>query len=339
MKIFAYGIREDEKPSLKKWEAANPNVEVGYTDNILTADSARLAEGCDGVVTLQTAPYTREALEVLSKLGVHNISIRNVGFDNFDFKDLNDLGFTLTNVPVYSPNAIAEHTVLLMGRLLRRVPEFDEKFDHGDFTWAPTIGKEYREQTVGVIGTGHIGRVVIQILQGFGAKVVAYDVYHNPEIEKQGLYVDSLEELYKQADIITLHVPLFDSNKYMINDKAIAQMKNGVYIINCARGELIDTDALIKGLDSGKIAGAGLDVLDNENAVFGKVWSSVDNIPDAKIKNLAKRTNVIITPHSAFYTETAIYNMITTAFDSNKALNQGEKPHNIVDTNPNKVAE
>lgn len=332
MKIFAYGIREDEEPSLKKWEAVNPDVEVGFTKYTLTADSARLAEGSDGVVTLQTSPYTREALEVLNQLNIKYISIRNVGFDNFNFRDLNDLGFTLTNVPVYSPNAIAEHTVLLMGRLLRRVPEFDQKFENGDFTWAPTIGKEYREQTIGVVGTGHIGRVVIKILQGFGAKVLAYDVYHNDDIEKQGLYVDSLEELYKQSDVITLHVPLFDSNKYMINDNAISQMKDGVYIINCARGELIDTNALIKGLDSGKIAGAGLDVLDNENSVFGKVWSSVNNIPNETIKNLAKRSNVIITPHSAFYTETAIHNMITTSFDSNKALIEGLKPDNIVDT-------
>nr|QEO75676.1 D-lactate dehydrogenase [Companilactobacillus crustorum] len=332
MKIFAYGIREDEEPSLKKWEENNPDVEVGYTKNTLTADSARLAEGADGVVTLQTSAYTREALEVLKKLGITKISIRNVGFDNFNFKDLNDLGFSLTNVPVYSPNAIAEHTVILMGRLLRRVPEFDQKMDNGDFTWSPTIGKEYREQTVGVVGTGHIGRVVIKILQGFGAKVVAYDVYHNQDIEKQGLYVDSLEELYKQSDIITLHVPLFDNNKHMINDQAIEQMKDGVYIINCARGELIDTNALIKGLDNGKIAGAGLDVLDNENSVFGKVWSSVENIPDEKIRNLAERINVIITPHSAFYTETAIHNMITTAFDSNKELIEGQQPSTLVDT-------
>jgi len=332
MKIFAYGIRKDEESSLKKWEQTNPGIEVDFTDKTLTADTAKLAEGSNGVVTLQTSPYTREALEILNKQGIKSISIRNVGFDNFNFKDLNDLGFSLTNVPVYSPNAIAEHTIILMGRLLRRVPEFDKKLDNGDFTWSPTIGKEYREQTVGVIGTGHIGRVVIKILQGFGAKVIAYDVFHNPDIEKQGLYVDTLEELYKQADIVTLHVPLFDSNKHMIDDKAIAEMKDGVYIINCARGELIDTDALIKGLDSGKVAGAGLDVLDNENSVFGQVWGSVDAIPNPKIKNLAERLNVIITPHSAFYTETAIHNMITTSFDSNKALIEGKKPDNIIDT-------
>lgn len=332
MKIFAYGIRDDELSSLKKWEANHPDVEVGYTNDTLTPDTAQLAEGSNGVVTLQTTPYEREALKKLSDYGIKSISIRNVGFDNFDFKDLNDFGMKLTNVPVYSPNAIAEHTVLLMGRLLRRVPEVDQKFDNGDFTWAPTIGREYREQTVGVIGTGHIGRVVIKILQGFGAKVVAYDVYHNADIEKQGLYVDSLEELYKQSDIITLHVPLFDSNKYMINDKAISQMKDGVMIINCARGELIDTDALIAGLDSGKIGGAGLDVLDNENSVFGHKWGSIDNLPNPKIKNLAERLNVIITPHNAFYTETAVHNMITVSFDSNKALIDGETPKNLVDT-------
>ncbi|WP_125565303.1 D-2-hydroxyacid dehydrogenase [Companilactobacillus insicii] len=332
MKIFAYGIRDDELSSLKKWESAHPGVEVGYTGDTLTTETAKLAEGSNGVVTLQTTPYEREALKQLSEYGIKSISIRNVGFDNFDFKDLNDFGMKLTNVPVYSPNAIAEHTVLLMGRLLRRVPEVDAKFDNGDFTWAPTIGREYREQTVGVIGTGHIGRVVIKILQGFGAKVVAYDVYHNDDIEKQGLYVDSLEELYKQSDIITLHVPLFDSNKYMINNEAISQMKDGVLIVNCARGELIDTDALIAGLDSGKIGGAGLDVLDDENSVFGQKWGSIDNLPNPKIKNLAERINVIITPHNAFYTETAVHNMITVSFDSNKALIDGKTPDNLIDT-------
>lgn len=333
MKIFAYGIRDDEKPSMEKWEKANPDVEVGYTDQLLTQETAKLADGANGVVTLQTTPYERGALEALKEQGIQSISIRNVGVDNFNFKDLNDLGFKLTNVPVYSPNAIAEHTILLMGRLLRRVPEVDTKFDNGDFTWAPTIGKEYREQTVGVIGTGHIGRVVIKILQGFGAKVIAYDVYHNPDIEKQGLYVDSLEDIYKQSDVITLHVPLFDSNKHMINEKAIEQMKDGVFIVNCARGELIDSEALIKGLDDKKIAGAGLDVLDNENRVFGKKWGSIDNLPSSDIKNLAERKNVIITPHNAFYTETAVHNMIKISFDSNKALIEGKTPDTLIDTN------
>lgn len=330
MKIFAYGIREDEKSSIENWKSANPDVEVDYTDQTLTPETATLAKGASGIVTLQTTPYERESLKILKDEGISNISIRNVGYDNFNFDDLKEFNFKLSNVPVYSPNAIAEHAVLLIGRLLRRIPEVDTKFDNGDFTWAPTIGKEYREQTVGVIGTGHIGRVAIQMLQGFGAKVIAYDVYHNEAIEKQGLYVDTLEELYQQADVITLHVPLTSDNAYMIDEKAIEQMKDGVYLINCARGELISNDALIKGLDSGKIAGAGLDVLDHENNVFGKKWGSIDNLPDPTIKNLAERQNVIITPHNAFYTETAIRNMIEVSFDSNKDLIEGKIPDTLV---------
>lgn len=330
MKIFAYGIREDEQPSLENWKKANPNIEVGYTDQTLTPETAKLAAESNGVVTLQTTPYERAALEALSNEGIKSISIRNVGYDNFNFDDLKDFDMKLSNVPVYSPNAIAEHAVLMIGRLIRRIPEVDQKFDNGDFTWAPTIGKEYREQTVGVIGTGHIGRVAIQMLQGFGAKVIAYDVYHNESIEKQGLYVDTLEELYQEADVITLHVPLTSDNAYMINDDAIAQMKDGVYIVNCARGELINNDSLIKGLDSGKIAGAGLDVLDHENNVFGKKWGSIENLPDSTIKNIAERLNVILTPHNAFYTETAIRNMIEVSFNSNKDLIEGKIPDTLV---------
>lgn len=330
MKIFAYGIREDEKPSLENWKQANPDIDVDFTNETLTPETAKLATGANGVVTLQTTPYQRESLQILSDLGIKSISIRNVGYDNFDFQDLKDFGIKLSNVPVYSPNAIAEHAVLLIGRLIRRIPEVDQKFDNGDFTWAPTIGKEYREQTVGVIGTGHIGRVAIQMLQGFGAKVIAYDVYRNKDIEKQGLYVDTLEELYQQADVITLHVPLTSDNAYMIDEKAIDQMKDGVYIVNCARGELISNDALIKGLDSGKIAGAGLDVLDHENNVFGQKWGSINNLPDPTIKNLAERINVILTPHNAFYTETAIHNMIEISFNSNKDLIEGKIPDTLV---------
>lgn len=333
MKIFAYGIREDEKPSLENWKENNPDVEVGYTDQTLTPKTAKLAEGSQGVVTLQTTPYERESLKILNELGINNISIRNVGYDNFDFDDLKDFNIKLSNVPVYSPNAIAEHAVLMIGRLLRRIPEVDQKFDHGDFTWAPTIGKEYREQTVGVIGTGHIGRVAIQMLQGFGAQVIAYDPYHNESIEKQGLYVDSLDDLYSQSTVITLHVPLTSDNAYMINDDAIAKMRNGVYLVNCARGELISNQALIKGLDSGKIAGVGLDVVDHENNVYGKKWGSIDKLPDPEIKNLAERLNVIMTPHNAFYTETAIKNMIEISFNSNKDLIEGKIPDTLVYSN------
>ena len=151
MKIYLYGIREDEKEYLTEWDNAHLDVTIDYTDKILTEDTADLAKGSDGVVMVQTQPYQRAALKKLHDFGISKISVRNVGLDGFDFKDLRDFGFSLTNVPVYSPNAIAEHTTGLILRLLRRVPEFDKKFANADFRWFPTIGEEINGKTVGII--------------------------------------------------------------------------------------------------------------------------------------------------------------------------------------------
>ena len=331
MKIYAYSIRDDELPTLNNWKAKNPDVDVDYTQDLFTADTVDKAKGADGIVTYQQPEYTDEALGKLNDLGIKNISFRNVGVDNINFDTLNKYDMKLTNVPVYSPNAIAEHASFMIGNLLRRVPEYADKLNRRDLRWAPEIGREIRKQTVGVIGTGHIGQVLIQIMQGYGAKVIAYDPYRNKELEKQGLYVDTQDEVFEQADIISVHVPETDENHHMINDESIAKMKDGVTIINVARGGLIDTDALIRGLDSGKVRAAGLDVYESENGVFNHNWDG-KKFPDDRLNNLMNRKNVIVTPHTAFYTETAVENMVNISFDSNKQLNNGEKPDTLVDT-------
>ena len=323
MKIVSYSIREDEMPALKNWEKAHPDVEVQVESELLTPESAAKAQGADGVVVYQQKPYTRETLQALHDAGINKMSLRNVGTDNIDMDAAKELGFQITNVPVYSPNAIAEHTIWLMGRLLRREPEYTAKIAKRDLRWAPEIGREMRMQKVGVVGTGHIGRVVIDILKGFGAKVVCYDVYQNDQLKAEGLYVDSLEELYQQADIITLHVPSLKENIHMINDDTIAQMKDGVIIVNAARGDLIDTDALIRGLDSGKIKAAGLDVYEKEVGVFNEDWEG-KQFPDERLDNLLNRYNVIVTPHTAFYTETAVKNMVEISHNCNVQLIKGE---------------
>lgn len=330
MKIVSYSIREDEMPALKNWEKAHPDVEVQVESELLTPESATKAQGADGVVVYQQKPYTRETLQALHDAGINKMSLRNVGTDNIDMDAAKELGFQITNVPVYSPNAIAEHTIWLMGRLLRREPEYTAKIAKRDLRWAPEIGREMRMQTVGVVGTGHIGRVVIDILKGFGAKVVCYDVYQNDQLKAEGLYVDSLEELYQQADIITLHVPSLKENIHMINDDTIAQMKDGVIIVNAARGDLIDTDALIRGLDSGKIRAAGLDVYEKEVGVFNEDWEG-KQFPDERLDNLLNRKNVIVTPHTAFYTETAVKNMVEISHNCNVQLIKGEKADNTVE--------
>lgn len=325
MKIFFYALRDDEKPAFEAWKAANTEIEVGATDQLLTPETAKLAEGSDGVVAYQQKSYDRETLTALAEVGVKNLSIRNVGTDNIDFEAAKELGFQISNVPSYSPNAIAEHSVIQLTRLLRRTPEYDVKIAERDLRWAPEIGKELRMQTVGVIGTGNIGRVAIKIFQGFGAKVIAFDPYRNADIEAQGLYVDSLDDLYAQATVISLHVPGLPSNNHMINDESIAKMQDGVFLVNVSRGNLIDTDALIKGLDSGKVAGAAIDVYENEVGLFNEDWRGKE-FPDARIENLLNRNNVLVTPHTAFYTETAVQQMVEISMDANKAFNKGETP-------------
>ncbi|RHW52326.1 lactate dehydrogenase [Bombilactobacillus bombi] len=329
MKIVSYSIREDEMPALQNWQKEHPEVEIQIEKELLTPESAKKAQGADGVVVYQQKPYTRETLQALHDAGINKMSLRNVGTDNIDMDAAKELNFQITNVPVYSPNAIAEHAVWLMGRLLRREPEYSAKIAKRDLRWAPEIGQEMRMQTVGVIGTGHIGQVLIDIVRGFGAKVVCYDIYQNEKLKSEGLYVDSLDELYKQADIITLHVPSVKENIHMVNDDSISKMKDGVIIINASRGDLIDTDALIRGLDSGKIKAAGLDVYEKEVGVFNENWEG-KQFPDARLENLLNRKNVIVTPHTAFYTETAVKNMIEIAHNSNVQLINGETPKNLV---------
>lgn len=331
MKIYLYGVREDEQGYMKEWSNAHPDVDLDYTNQIFTEKTADLAKGYNGVVLLQTQPYTRAALQKLQDFGISKISVRNVGLDGFDFKDLRDLGFSLTSVPVYSPNAIAEHTTGLMLRLLRRVPEFDQKFDNADFRWFPTIGEEINGKTVGIIGTGHIGSVVARIMMAFGAKVVAYDIKPNPYLENLGIYVDTPDEVIKQADILTLHTPLAKKDVHMIDADAFAKMKDGVILINAARGGLVDTDALIAALDSGKVGGAGLDVLESENDVFQKKFDSIDDVKDPQFKALINRDNVIITPHTAFYTTTAVHNMVFDSLNDNLKMLENKTPKYPVD--------
>ena len=323
-------IRKDEEPNLKEWAAAHPEVEVDYTDKLLTPDTAALAKGADGVVVYQQLDYTPETLQALANLGITKMSLRNVGVDNIDMDKAKELGFEITNVPVYSPNAIAEHAAIQAARVLRQAKQMDEKMAHGDLRWAPTIGREVRDQTVGVIGTGHIGRVFMQIMEGFGAKVIAYDVFKNPELEEKGYYVDSLDDLYKQSDVVSLHVPAMKDNYHMINEETIAKMKDDAVLVNVSRGPLVDTAAVAKALDDGKLFGFVMDTYEGEVGVFNEDWTGKE-FPDPLLKDLIDRPNVLVTPHTAFYTTHAVRNMVVKAFDNNLAMVEGQEPDTPVE--------
>ncbi|KRL04265.1 D-2-hydroxyacid dehydrogenase [Liquorilactobacillus oeni] len=314
MKFIAFNVRSDEEKYFKAWEAQN-DLQVRCVSGPLTNDELDSVAGYDAVLALQTGTYPQDMFKKFKEYGVKVFSIRNVGVDNIDLKAAKENGVLVTNVPAYSPNAIAEFSVTQLMQLLRNITLFRNKVAAHDFRWAPYVGKELRTLTVGVIGTGRIGRAAINIYRGFGAKVIAYDLYPNPTLEKEGIYVDSYEELFKQADVITLHMPATPSDHHLIDKKAIAQMKDGVYIINTARGALIDTEALISGIKEGKIAGAALDTYENESPIFNNDLRNKE-LTDSLFKQLLELDNVLITPHVAFYTETAVENMVTIALNS-----------------------
>lgn len=328
MKIIAYGIRDDEKPYLDEWVTKN-HIEVKAVPDLLDSSNIDLAKDYDGVVAYQQKPYTADLFDKMHEFGIHAFSLRNVGVDNVPADALKKNDIKISNVPAYSPRAIAELSVTQLLALLRKIPEFEYKMARGDYRWEPDIGLELNQMTVGVIGTGRIGRAAIDIFKGFGAKVIAYDVFRNPALEKEGMYVDTLEELYQQANVITLHVPALKDNYHMLDEKAFGQMQDGTFILNFARGTLIDTPALLKALDSGKVAGAALDTYENEVGIFD-VDHGDQPIDDPVFNDLMSRRNVMITPHAAFYTRPAVKNMVQIALDNNRDLIEKNSSKNEV---------
>lgn len=325
-----YNVAPIEVDHINEWVAKN-HVEVVTTDKPLTAETVSLSEGCTSVSLKPLGPIAEEKVyKKLHEYGVKCIGLRIVGFNtiNFDYTKKYDL--LVTNVPVYSPRAIAEMTVTQAMYLLRKIGIFKYRMDHDhDFTWpADMISNEIYNLTVGLIGVGHIGSAVAQIFSAMGAKVIAYDVAYNPEFEPFLTYTD-FDTVLKEADIISLHTPLFPSTEKMIGEAQFKEMKNSAYLINCARGELVDTEALIKALQSGEIAGAGLDTLAGESSYFSHKGISDDEIPE-DFKTLSKMPNVVITPHAAFYTTTSIRNMVQMCLDDQVKIANGQRVRTIV---------
>ena len=212
-----------------------------------------------------------------------------------------ELGMTVANAP-YGPNGVADYAVMLILMTIRKMKSIVNRTRVQDYTLKGLMGRELKDLTVGVIGTGRIGRTVLKNLSGFGCKLIAYDVYENDEVKNSGVTYVTLDEMWKQADVITLHAPLTEDNHHMINKEAISKMKDGVMIVNTARGGLIDSEALISGIESGKIGGAGLDVVENE---FGLYYydHKEDILCNRELSILRGFPNVTVSHHMAFYTD------------------------------------
>ncbi|MCQ2505066.1 MAG: D-isomer specific 2-hydroxyacid dehydrogenase family protein [Saccharofermentans sp.] len=306
MKIAAYNYRDfDEALYFEKF-AKQYNVEIVPIRDNPTADNAHLAEGCEGV-TVITQPITEEIISIWEKVGVKHISTRTIGYDHIDLDAAKRHNMLVSNV-TYSTGSVADYTVMLMLMCLRRMKSIIKRAEGMDYGLPGNIGREIKDLTIGVVGTGKIGTHVIKNLSGFGCKIIAYDPYQNPEAASIASYVE-LDELFKEADVITFHTPAVESSFHMVNKETIKTMKDGVIIINTARGSIIDTPAFIDALDEGKIGGAGLDVIENELGIFyGDYKYQV--IGHREMSILKDYPNVLMLPHMAFYTENAISDMV-----------------------------
>lgn len=314
MKLIAFGVREDERPYFKEWVSQKENLELKLVPELISDETIDQIKGFDGIVSLQTTPYKREYFEKMKAAGIKVLSIRNIGIDNIDLEAAKDNQIPITNVPAYSPSAIAEFTITQLMQLIRHTKQFNEKMQRQDFRWEPNISTQINQMTIGVMGTGRIGRAVIKLLQGLGATVIAYDPYENAELKAEKIYVNSVDELYAKSNAITLHMPATKDDYHLFNSETFKKMKDGVLIINTARGTLIDSKALITALDSGKVGGAALDTYEHELPIFDHNLAG-KKINDEVFNNLYKRDNVLITPHIAFYTTEAVKNMVNVALD------------------------
>ena len=311
MKVAVFSVHNFEKDYLVKSNAGKHELILLPTP--LSEATVALANGCDAV-SIFTADNARAAvLTELSRMGINYVAIRAAGYNQVHLKKAKDLNIKVARVPAYSPYAIAEHTIALILALNRKLMRAHQRVMDLNFSLDGLVGFDMNGKTVGVIGTGKIGTVFIQILRGFGCKVLAYDEFRNPVVEQMpGVTYTDFNSLCKQSDIISLHVPLNDGTRYMINSKTIALMKPGVMLINTSRGALIKTKDVIDGLKSRHIGSLGIDVYEEEEGLFFYDHSDSDILQDDTISRLMTFKNVLITAHQAFLTETALTNIADT---------------------------
>jgi len=281
----------------------------------LTYATAPLAEMCPAVCAFVNDDLSERVLNRLADVGVCLIAMRSAGFNNVDLEAAKRLRLTVVRVPAYSPYAVAEHIVGLMLTLNRKFHRAYMRVRERNFALEGLLGFDMHGKTVGIIGTGKIGRIVGQILRGFGCNILGYDPFPNDEfVELGGKYV-SLPELYASSDIITLHSPLTPETYHLIDAAALSQMRDGVMLINTSRGALIDTEATIEALKSGKVGYLGLDVYEEEEKLFFEDLSD-QVIQDDLFARLLTFPNVLITGHQAFFTDTALTNIAETTLSN-----------------------
>ena len=317
--------------STKKWvsdsfETVNKKFgyDITFYESRLWKKSTPLTIGADVVCAFVNDEVDTEVLADLKANGVKLVAMRAAGYNNVDVNAAKEMGIGVVRVPAYSPFATAEYAVGLLMALNRKYHKAYSRVRDGNFSLDGLLGFDVNGKTVGVIGTGKIGQIFARIMQGFNCKVLAYDKFPNKALESDTFKYVELEDLYKNADIVSLHCPLTYETYHMINEMAIMTMKPGVTILNTSRGKLVDTTAVIEGLKSGRVGRLGLDVYEEEEKLFFEDLSGTV-IQDDKFVRLQTFPNVMISSHQAFFTEEAVINIAETTFQNMKVyLETGE---------------
>ncbi len=310
LKVAFFDTKIYDRPSFEQY--ADPcDIEFKFLETKLTEETARLAEGCDAVCVFVNDTVNAAVIDKLYEYGVKMIALRCAGYNNVDISHA--FGKVhVTHVPAYSPYAVAEHAAALLLTSVRRIHKAYNRTRDFNFSLNGLTGFDLHGKTAGVIGTGKIGRIFINICRGFGMNVIAYDAY---PAKDSGISYVSLDELFEKSDIISLHCPLTKETRHMIGHDSIRKMKKGVVILNTSRGALIDAEALLEGIISRKIGAACLDVYEEEADIFFEDRSG-HILNDELLSRLISMPNVIVTSHQAFLTEEALSNIAETTVNN-----------------------
>jgi D-lactate dehydrogenase len=309
-------------------------IDMNFTTERLSERTATFAAGYDAVCLFVNDVASTEVVRTLSLLGVKLIAMRCAGFDRVDTKAAKAFQMTVARVPAYSPYAVAEMAVALLMTVNRKIHHASNRVKMANFTLdAGLMGMDIHGKTVGVMGTGKIGQILCDIMLGFGVELLCYDVYEQPAIQaKGGVYV-SQDEIFARCDVLMLCMPLIPPTYHTIHPGMLHKLKPGVLLINTSRGGLVDTTALIEGLRSGVIGGAGMDVYENEQEYFFQDWSA-KHVADQDLQSLLGNNNVVLTAHQAFFTKEAVSQIVNTTLtnvhDFSKGLTGQDHPNNCI---------
>lgn len=304
MKIFAYEVRADEIEYFERLRQVY-GVEIQLSGEVPGPNNAALTAGCEGVTMLGQGRIDAALLDLYHSFGVRYLSTRTIGYNHIDIEHAKKIGIHVCNAD-YAPNGVAEYTIMLMLLCLRCYKPALWRINVNDFSLGGLRGRELRNLTVGVVGTGSIGKQVIRTLQGFGCRILAYS--RHPSADVAAEYVD-LDTLYAQSDLVTYHTALTPETFHMVDRESIAKMKDGVIIVNSARGPLMDSNALVEAVERGKIGALGLDCIEKEEGIYHKNHRD-DILCNRDMAYLRQFPNVVMTPHMAFYTDAAVESMV-----------------------------